>query len=205
MAAGWADLDTVPAAKGLGSALAAAVERVAVGQVAVELRAVVAAVPTYGNPVAGEEAAAERAWEVEAGPVREVELAGEAEPAAGAGLAVVVGEQAAEGAVQVAAPQSEAEVAAEEVRDREGAEWLWVLKAPLQENGRWHRQCCVVPHLRGLPVWREQELELDLVVGAVLMASRKKTFVRCWDCSRNWANREKILNIAWTCRRSNRG
>ncbi len=211
------DLDTVPAAKGLGLELAVVEERAAAGHLAVEPRAA-AAVPTYGNPVAGEEAEAEQAEEVEAGPVGEVERGlagevaaepvGEVEPAAVAGREVrevVVEEQAAEVAAQVAAPRPEAEVAAEEVQDREAAQWPWVRRGPRPENGRWLRQCCVVARLRGLRVWREQERELDLVVGAADTPSRKKTFVRCWDCSRNWVNREKILNIGWMCRRSNRG
>src|SRR6266436_1910353 len=145
--------------------------------------------------------------EVERGLAGEVaaEPVGEVEPAAVAGREVVVEEQAAEVAAQVAAPQSEAEVAAEEVQDREAAQWPWVRRGPRPENGRWLRQCCVVARLRGLRVRRELERELDLVVGAADTPSRKKTFVRCWDCSRNWANREKILNIGWMCRRSNRG
>ncbi len=214
MAAGWVDLDMAPAAKGLGLELAVVEERAAAGHLAVEPRAA-AVVPTYGNPAAGEEAEAEQAEEVEAGPVGEVERGqagevaaepvGEVEPAAVAGREVVVEEQAAEVAAQVAAPQSEAEVAAEEVQDREAAQWPWVRRGPRPENGRWLRQCCVVARLRGLRVRRELERELDLVVGAADTPSRKKTFVRCWDCSRNWANREKILNIGWMCRRSNRG
>src|SRR5216683_1570667 len=197
------------AAKGLGLELAVVEERAAAGHLAVEPREA-AAVPTYGNPAAGEEAEAEQAEEVEAGSVEEVErglageveaeqvgevdreLVGEVEPAAVAGREVVVEEQAAEVAAQVAAPRPEAEVAAEEVQDREAAQWPWVRRGPRPENGRWLRQCCVVARLRGLRVWREQERELDLVVGAADTPSRKKTFVRCWDCSRNWVNREKI-------------
>ena len=52
-----------------------------------------------------------------------------------------------------------------------------------------------------LPVCMEQELEPERAGDS---ASKKKTCVRCWDYSRSWANRGKILKHAWTCRHSNR-
>ena len=176
------------------------------GQVGVEPRAVAVAVLTCGSPVVGAEVA-QPVLEVEAGPVVEVEreLAGEA------GLAVVVVEQVGAEAAEQVSPdqvaavelQEEAGLRAEEegVLDREAARRASVPRLAHQENGYRPRQCCAVQELRALSLWEwEQALR-----AAPDIPSRKKKFVRCWDCSRNWVSREKIPNIAWTCRRSNRG
>jgi hypothetical protein len=116
-----------PAAKGLDSASGVVVERATAGQVAVEPRAVVAAVPTYGNPVVGEEAAAEQVVEVGPELVVAVEPAAEVEAVAEAGQGAVV-EREVEPVVEVepaavaepaAVEESEGEAGqAEEARDK---------------------------------------------------------------------------------------
>jgi hypothetical protein len=70
-------------------------------------------------------------------------------------------------------------------------------------NGLRRRHCCVVARPLELAGCRGSGQEQGRAAGD--SASRKKTFARCWDFSRNWGNREKIRNTAWTCRRSNRG
>jgi len=152
-------------------------------------------------------------------PVEEVERAGEPEQAVVAqGQAVVAPVAEAEQAEELeqavvaqgqaaAAPVSEVVlVAAVDLESAEGQESaeeseLQVRKARRSENGGRRRQCCTPVRPEELTVCREQVQEQER---AAYTPSRKKTFARCWDCSPNWANRGKILNTAWTCRRFNR-
>ena len=196
MAAGWADRDTGPAAR--DQVLAWAAEPVAAGLEGVEAlavaepegvvvqvpqEAVARAVPACGNRVVCLAAGvAAQALVLVAGvSVGEVVQAAEAEQVeVAAGLVVAEGQGPA------------------------GALRLQVGKSKRQENGYRLRHCCAAAHPREFLACQEWEQEREREAAAHT-AWRKKTFVRCWDCSRNWANREKILKTEWMFRRFNRG
>jgi hypothetical protein len=216
VAAGWAGRGTAPAPQAQDSGWAAVEDQVAgPGAVAVvRLEAGRLAVPVCGNPVVrgAAELAAEQVQVAEPAVVAPEGLepaAERREERARVAEAVLVGPAVApeglepaaerrEERAQVADPE-QAAVAEEEpelVAERRGE-----LKAPGLENGLPPRPCCEAARPRELPVYRELARAREQAADS---ASKRKMFVRCWDCSRNWANRGKILNTAWTCRRSNR-